>query len=219
MGLDLMMGGKPVQSIPTTYRGIVFRSVLEAKWARTFDEIHLAWKYEPVCLMLHNGGRYIPDFYLPQSGQFFEVKGKVANPHIQQLLDLDGTGELDVVMPLIDQDESESVEIRRLAEIAGEYSRFIEPGPAPHFPCLIGLGDGRVVGLAWREILQTFETDTVAVLIRAVVQCECGREWLDPGRMWHRCVGEHADGQPQRFRPRGLGNRDEAPRFFGVRHG
>lgn len=61
------------RSIPTRYKGILFRSKLEADWARAFDELRLPWEYE-------KEGRYfsdvfyLPDFYLPQSKQFAEVK-------------------------------------------------------------------------------------------------------------------------------------------------
>ena len=45
--------------IPTTYRGVRFRSRHEAAWAAFFDELSLRWSYEPTDL---NG--YIPDFDL-----------------------------------------------------------------------------------------------------------------------------------------------------------
>jgi hypothetical protein len=48
-----------ITAIPTTYKGIEFRSRLEAKWAFVFDEIGWPWEYEPIDL---NG--YIPDFIL-----------------------------------------------------------------------------------------------------------------------------------------------------------
>ena len=46
-------------SIPTTYRGIRFRSRLEAKWATVFDLLGWSWEYEPLDL---NG--WIPDFLI-----------------------------------------------------------------------------------------------------------------------------------------------------------
>jgi len=48
-----------ITAIPTTYRGIEFRSRLEAKWASVFDQ--LGWKYEYEPIDLHG---YIPDFVL-----------------------------------------------------------------------------------------------------------------------------------------------------------
>ncbi len=46
-------------NIPTTYRGIRFRSRLESKWARMFDLFGWSWEYEPLDL---NG--WIPDFLI-----------------------------------------------------------------------------------------------------------------------------------------------------------
>lgn len=43
--------------IPTTYRGITFRSRLEATWACFFDLVNWSWEYEPIDL-----DGYIPDF-------------------------------------------------------------------------------------------------------------------------------------------------------------
>jgi hypothetical protein len=46
-------------AIPTAYRGLLFRSRLEAQWAHFFDGLSWPWEYEPFDL---NG--YIPDFVL-----------------------------------------------------------------------------------------------------------------------------------------------------------
>lgn len=46
-------------AIPTVYRGVQFRSRLEAKWACMFDWLDLQWEYEPLDLE-----GYIPDFML-----------------------------------------------------------------------------------------------------------------------------------------------------------
>ena len=45
--------------IPTTYKGVRFRSILEAKWAMYFDALGHEWAYEPFEL-----GNWIPDFGL-----------------------------------------------------------------------------------------------------------------------------------------------------------
>ena len=45
--------------IETLYRGMRFRSRLEARWAATFDELGIEYTYEPYDL-----GGYIPDFLL-----------------------------------------------------------------------------------------------------------------------------------------------------------
>lgn len=60
--------------VPTTYRGIRFRSRLEARYAAFFDELEWPWSYEPVDL-----SGYIPDFILglELGDVLFEVKGSV----------------------------------------------------------------------------------------------------------------------------------------------
>lgn len=67
-------GGREMKSIPTQYRGIWFRSRLEAKWAEHFDDLGVEWLYEPEGYEL-DGENYLPDFYLPQLRAFVEVKG------------------------------------------------------------------------------------------------------------------------------------------------
>lgn len=46
-------------AIPTTYRGVRFRSRIEARWAAMFDLVQWKWDYEPIDL-----AGYIPDFVL-----------------------------------------------------------------------------------------------------------------------------------------------------------
>jgi hypothetical protein len=48
-----------VSAIPTLWRGIQFRSRLEARWAAFFTELKLPWEYEPTDLEW-----YIPDFII-----------------------------------------------------------------------------------------------------------------------------------------------------------
>jgi len=69
--------------IPTEWRGITFRSRLEARWAMFFDGAGIAWEYEAEAYELPSG-RYLPDFWLPAvvgpgtpgvPGVHFEVKG------------------------------------------------------------------------------------------------------------------------------------------------
>ena len=47
------------RGIPTNYRGVRFRSRLEARWAALFDLLGWKWEYEPIDL-----AGYIPDFIL-----------------------------------------------------------------------------------------------------------------------------------------------------------
>ena len=60
--------------IQTNYKGYHFRSRLEARWAVFFDAAGMKWEYEPEGFDV-NGRAYLPDFYLPEFGCYFEVKG------------------------------------------------------------------------------------------------------------------------------------------------
>ena len=60
-----------IKAIETVYKGIRFRSRLEARWAAMFDLLDWRWEYEPVDLL-----GYIPDFVLrfPAGPVLVEVK-------------------------------------------------------------------------------------------------------------------------------------------------
>lgn len=62
---------KPIQ---TRYKGYHFRSRLEARWAVLFDALGIEWEYEPEGFDLGDLGYYLPDFYLPQTRHYVEVK-------------------------------------------------------------------------------------------------------------------------------------------------
>ena len=64
-----------MKAIRTYYNGILFRSKLEAQWAKFFDKIGIKWIYEPEGYTFADGTQYLPDFYLPESDAYFEVKG------------------------------------------------------------------------------------------------------------------------------------------------
>lgn len=63
------------RAIETTYNGHRFRSRTEAKWAVFFDAIGVKWEYEKDGYDLGAEGLYLPDFWLPESGVYAEVKG------------------------------------------------------------------------------------------------------------------------------------------------
>jgi hypothetical protein len=75
-----------MKAIPTRYAGCHFRSRLEARWAVFFDALGIRWEYEPQGfeldwrLRLENGDagpiHYLPDFYLPDSNTYVEIKGR-----------------------------------------------------------------------------------------------------------------------------------------------
>ena len=69
--------------IETEYKGYLFRSRLEARWAVFFDACGVRWEYEPEGYVLNNGQCYLPDFLLHDvdgrvgGDLHVEVKGKM----------------------------------------------------------------------------------------------------------------------------------------------
>lgn len=70
-----------IRAVPLAYKGVTFRSTLEADWAATFDNLGIYWQYEPLALQLESGQYYLPDFYLPNLHCWAEVKG----PHWERM--------------------------------------------------------------------------------------------------------------------------------------
>src|SRR5690625_7748698 len=64
-----------IKPIETRYKGYRFRSRLEARWAVFFDALGIEWQYEPEGYVLEDGTWYLPDFWLPETKCWFEVKG------------------------------------------------------------------------------------------------------------------------------------------------
>lgn len=73
---------KPIE---THYNGYKFRSRLEARWAVFFDKVGIKYSYEPEGFKLSDGSLYLPDFYLPESKQFFEVKGVMSEKDLHKI--------------------------------------------------------------------------------------------------------------------------------------
>jgi len=48
-----------IKAHPTRYKGVLFRSRLESRWAAFFDLLNWEWQYEPIDL-----SGWTPDFYL-----------------------------------------------------------------------------------------------------------------------------------------------------------
>lgn len=72
-----------MKAIGTIYKGVKFRSRLEARWAVFFDEYGLKWEYEPETfeISLWDSVKeerykdwYCPDFYLPELEMYIEIK-------------------------------------------------------------------------------------------------------------------------------------------------
>jgi hypothetical protein len=64
-----------LKAIETQYKGYRFRSRLEARWAVFFDAMGIDWQYETEGYEIEGHGYYLPDFYLPKSETWVEVKG------------------------------------------------------------------------------------------------------------------------------------------------
>lgn len=90
-----------LRSLPTYYKGITFRSRLEARWAIFFDRLGLQWEYEPEGLEIHRRSfsffaqqslpekfGYVPDFYLPEIDCFYEVKGSLTPQETFRLMEI-----------------------------------------------------------------------------------------------------------------------------------
>lgn len=69
-----------VHAIPTIYKDIQFRSRLEARWAKFFDEFGMVWDYEPHTFRIDLGDgcyeQYTPDFLIYGGvWHYVEVRG------------------------------------------------------------------------------------------------------------------------------------------------
>lgn len=65
-----------IRAIETHYNGYRFRSRLEARWAVFMDNLSIEYIYEPEGFDLGDGYYYLPDFYLPNTNAWVEIKGK-----------------------------------------------------------------------------------------------------------------------------------------------
>lgn len=64
----------PIQAIQTNYAGCHFRSRLEARYAVWLDHLRVKWEYEVEGYTFNGNTRYLPDFWLPASECWAEVK-------------------------------------------------------------------------------------------------------------------------------------------------
>ena len=68
----------------TQYKGCLFRSRTEARWAVFFDALDLDWTYEPEGYVLSNGQTYLPDFIVREKGAFPDIYVEVKPPKALQ---------------------------------------------------------------------------------------------------------------------------------------
>lgn len=69
-----MANDQYLKPIPTLYRGVHYRSRLEARWGVFFTEMKIAFQYEPKSFRMDNDTYYLPDFFLTRVKRFCEVK-------------------------------------------------------------------------------------------------------------------------------------------------
>jgi len=69
-----------IKPIETIYNGYRFRSRLEARWAVFFDALDIKYEYEKEGYDFGDGVYYLPDFWLPNSNVFAEVKPVPLSP-------------------------------------------------------------------------------------------------------------------------------------------
>ncbi len=69
--------------LDTRYKGYLFRSRLEARWAVVYDALGLDWIYEMEGFDLGDGLSYLPDFFFPDLKIWIEIKGE--NPTLVEI--------------------------------------------------------------------------------------------------------------------------------------
>ena len=85
-----------IKAIQTQYKGYLFRSRLEARWAVFFDACGAEYEYEPEGFALPNGQFYLPDFLLhgcdgrSPKDLYIEVKGKMTEADAEKILQFSG---------------------------------------------------------------------------------------------------------------------------------
>ena len=74
-----------MKAIATNYKGVEFRSRLEANVAQLFDKLGWEWEYEAVSFLLPSGVHYRPDFVVDEIGAYVECRGYVSQKGEKQL--------------------------------------------------------------------------------------------------------------------------------------
>lgn len=61
-------------ALPTHFKGVLYRSRTEARWACFFDTLGIEFQYEPQGWRIDSTTNYLPDFFLPRVHTWAEVK-------------------------------------------------------------------------------------------------------------------------------------------------
>ena len=89
-----------MKAIQTEYKGYLFRSRLEARWAVFLDACRVRWEYEPEGFVLDNGQYYLPDFLLHDvdgrvgGDLYVEVKAKMTPEDAKKIYSFSGLKEV-----------------------------------------------------------------------------------------------------------------------------
>jgi hypothetical protein len=67
-----------INALPSVFKGVTYRSRMEARWAVFMTEAKIPFFYEPEGYHLEDGAFYLPDFYLPNQDAFMEIKNPLA---------------------------------------------------------------------------------------------------------------------------------------------
>lgn len=87
-----------------TFSAPQFKSNYERGFAIWLDKYRIVWKYENYKFKLHSTKKYIPDFYLPRSNTFIEIKGKWLDSAFRKFKDFYGEFSNDYNIILIDRE-------------------------------------------------------------------------------------------------------------------
>jgi hypothetical protein len=133
-----------LKAIDTAYKGHLFRSRLEARYAVFLDALGVRWQYEPEGFQLESG-YYLPDFFLPdiRGGSWIEVKphgtgrfmclaSGTGDPRLQEFEHAVGQGQFFVAYGI------PSLDLFRSADQDAEGR--LEAGFDIHFWCMCGCG-------------------------------------------------------------------------------
>jgi hypothetical protein len=68
------------RAIPTRYKGCLFRSRNEARWAVFFETMGIRWTHEAEGFRIPNYSGYLPDFYVEEWHSWVEIKSGDPSP-------------------------------------------------------------------------------------------------------------------------------------------
>jgi hypothetical protein len=70
------MATTTMRAIETVFRGVRYRSRIEARWAVAYTVLGVPFEYEREGFNLEGVGLYLPDFWLPEQHCWIEIKGQ-----------------------------------------------------------------------------------------------------------------------------------------------